>query len=77
MPIHTATVSTLSIDEVRELFELRALIESDLLRRAIPQLTESDLKRAAEILTKYEEAFRSGDYTTRAIPGWPPAGKVP
>ena len=59
-PHQGATVSTLSIDEVRELFELRALIESDLLRRAIPQLTESDLKRAAEILTKYE-AFPSGD----------------
>lgn len=69
-PHQGATVSTLSIDEVRELFELRALIESDLLRRAIPQLTESDLKRAAEILTKYEEAFRSGDVSAWGELNW-------
>ncbi len=60
-PHHGATVSSLSIDEVRELFELRALIEADLLRRAIPRMAPADLERAAEILDEYEEAFRSGD----------------
>ncbi|HEX6938093.1 MAG TPA: GntR family transcriptional regulator [Longimicrobiales bacterium] len=69
-PHHGATVSTLSIDEVRELFELRALIESDLLRRAIPHLTPADLERADEILGEYEAAFRKGDVAAWGALNW-------
>lgn len=60
-PHHGATVSTLSIGEVRELFEVRALIESDLLRRSIPNLAPADLDSADEILQQYESAFSAGD----------------
>lgn len=60
-PHQGATVSTLSIDEVQELFELRALIETDLLKRAAPRLTEADLDRAEEILGKFSAAFEEGD----------------
>lgn len=60
-PHHGATVSTLSIEEVRELSELRALIEAKLLRHALPRLTAADLSRAAEILDQYESAFATGD----------------
>ncbi|HEX7119592.1 MAG TPA: GntR family transcriptional regulator [Longimicrobiales bacterium] len=69
-PHHGATVSALSIEEVRELFELRALIESDLLRRAVPHLTPADLDRADEILAKYEEAFRAGDVSEWGALNW-------
>ena len=69
-PHQGATVSSLSIDEVRELFELRALIESDLLRRAIPHLTPEDIQRAEEILAKYEEAFRQGDVSAWGELNW-------
>src|SRR3954452_12204296 len=53
-PHRGAVVSTLSIDEIVELFELRAEIESDLLRRSIPHMTEAHHIKAANILAEYE-----------------------
>jgi DNA-binding GntR family transcriptional regulator len=60
-PHHGATVSSLSFDEIHELSELRALIESELLRHSIPRLTDLDFARAGEILDSYEAAFQGGD----------------
>src|SRR5262245_1526124 len=34
-----AVVSMLSLDEIWELFELRAMLESDLMRKAVPNMT--------------------------------------
>ncbi len=45
-----AVVSSLSLAEIKELFDLRALLESELLRRAIPHMHEDDLARAAGVL---------------------------
>jgi DNA-binding GntR family transcriptional regulator len=56
-----AVVSSLSLSEIMELFELRAQIESELLRRAIPQLEPWDVERAGEVLDAYEAAFRARD----------------
>ncbi|MBX6365308.1 MAG: GntR family transcriptional regulator [Gemmatimonadetes bacterium] len=56
-----AVVSSLALSEIKELFDLRAMIETDLLRRAMPALTPADLDRAAEILGAYDEAFQRGD----------------
>ena len=61
-----ATVSSLSLDEIRELFELRALSEARLLERAIPALGEEELDQAGEILDEYEEALRNGN-----VGSWP------
>jgi len=55
-----AVVSSLSLEEIQELFELRALVEGDLIQRAVPRLGAGDLRRAGEILDAYEAAFRSG-----------------
>ena len=60
-PHRGAVVSTMSLEEIAELFELRADIESDLLRRAVPLMTADDEARAAEILVAYEFALRSGE----------------
>ncbi len=60
-PHHGAVVSTFSVDEIRELFELRALLETDLIRRATPRLETEDLQQAAGILDAYEEALAHGD----------------
>ena len=60
-PHRGAVVSTLSLAEIEELFEIRALIEPDLLRRAIRRLTKDDLDRAGEILDIARESFRSKD----------------
>jgi len=53
-----AVVSSLSLDEITELFDLRALIEAALIRRAVPHLADHDLRRAGDILRQYERAFR-------------------
>lgn len=60
-PHHGAVVSTFSVAEIRELFELRALLETDLIRRATPRMESDDLQQAAGILDAYEEALARGD----------------
>lgn len=45
-PNRGAFVVELSPEEVREVYDLRALLEGDALRRAVPLLTEADLRRA-------------------------------
>src|SRR5689334_25063716 len=56
-PHRGAVVSTLSLKQIQELFELRAEIEGDLIRRAIPHMTPEDHVRADEILDAYEVAL--------------------
>jgi DNA-binding GntR family transcriptional regulator len=46
-PHRGAVVSSLSLKEIRELFELRAEIESDLLRRAIPEMGTEKFRAGA------------------------------
>ncbi len=59
-PHRGAVVTTLSLDEITELFELRADIESDLLRRSIPLMVTADHRLATEILDAYETALHTG-----------------
>jgi DNA-binding GntR family transcriptional regulator len=56
-----AVVSSLSLDEIAELFELRAVLESDIMRKAVPNITEEVIERALTILDAYDAAFESGD----------------
>ncbi|GGI84648.1 GntR family transcriptional regulator [Shewanella gelidii] len=56
-----ATVSPLSVEQVTELFELRALTETDLLAKAIPQLSDSDIEQAQNVLDKMNAAFKQVD----------------
>lgn len=69
-PHQGAVVSTLSLEEMEELFELRALLETDLLRRAVPRLRSEDLDDAAEILDAYEAAFERGDVAEWGALNW-------
>ena len=64
-PHRGAVVSTLSLKQIQELFELRADIEGDLIRRAIPNMTAEDHARASEILDAYEVALHQGQ-----VPVW-------
>ena len=48
-------VSTLSADEARELFEIRSVLETLALCKAIPNLTEEDFQEATAILTEMDE----------------------
>ena len=69
-PHRGAIVSSLSLKEIRELFELRAEIESDLLRRAIPEMGSEDFVRASEILVAYDSALRSGEVAVWGALNW-------
>ncbi len=60
-PHRGAVVSTLSLDEITEMFELRAGIEGDLLRRAVPLMTSADDAQARAILDAYEDALHTGE----------------
>lgn len=52
-----AVVSALSPDEIEELFDIRAALESVTLRQAVPRLTDEDLRRAEKSLEEYEQAL--------------------
>lgn len=56
-----AVVSILSLPEIDELFALRALIEAEVMRQAVPRLTEEDLEHADTILDAYEAALERHD----------------
>ena len=61
-----AVVSSLTPEDLSELFEMRALIEPELLRQAGPKLTPRDLKQAERFL------IASWKITSpeRVMPGW-------
>jgi DNA-binding GntR family transcriptional regulator len=69
-PHRGAVVSTLSLDEIEELFELREQIELDLFRRAMPNITAQDVARAKEILDTYETALTNGDVASWGEMNW-------
>ena len=50
-----------SLSEIGEIFDLRALIEVDLFRRAIPNMTSSDFMRCEEILSEMESSYDTDD----------------
>ncbi|MBU1435911.1 MAG: GntR family transcriptional regulator [Gammaproteobacteria bacterium] len=61
-PHKGATATEISPELIDELFELRALMEADLLARSIPLLTEDDFTRAAQTLEQLETALQSPDH---------------
>jgi DNA-binding GntR family transcriptional regulator len=60
-PHRGAVVSSLSLEEIEELFELRAEIECDLLRRATPKTTQEQLNLATRVMDEFEDALRAGE----------------
>ena len=69
-PHRGAVVSTLSLDDIDEAFDLRATIEVTLLRRALANVTAEDLARAKEILDSYDAALRSGAVASWGTMNW-------
>lgn len=65
-----AVVPILSLEEIEELFELRALIEADLMRRAVPALTTADLADAAAALEAYDDALAEGEVADWGRHNW-------
>ncbi len=54
-------VKGLSRDEIEELFDLRSLLEPDLIRIAIPMMTEADFAYAENLLAQYAEGLDTAD----------------
>ncbi|WP_306226712.1 GntR family transcriptional regulator [Bosea beijingensis] len=60
-PHRGAVVTALSALDIAELFDLRAILEPDLIRRAVPRLCEGDFARAEALLADYSAAIARGD----------------
>lgn len=56
-----ALVSKLSLDDVLELLDIRAVLESELLRASIPCQSSADLQLATEILAEFEQGLINND----------------
>lgn len=65
-----AVVVELPSDEVAELFDLRAQLEPEVLRHAIPKMTESDFKASQNIVMKLEQAYRDNDVGSWGALNW-------
>lgn len=50
-------VTGLSRDDIQELFDLRGMLEPELIQYAIPRLTDDDIARAVAILKAYDAAL--------------------
>ena len=57
-------VTGLSRDDIQELFDLRALLEPELLSYSIPRLTAQDIATAETIIEDYNASIASGDVTS-------------
>lgn len=64
-PHKGAVVPSLSVEEITELFELRALLESDQLAKAIPRMSERDFARAQNILDEFDLALSRNENVRR------------
>jgi DNA-binding GntR family transcriptional regulator len=84
MKIHKgAVVTSLPVEQILELFEIRALLECDLLAHAIPKMTAKDLGRSRTILGQLENAYHRRDIGKCGELNWEfhrslyaPAGRV-
>lgn len=61
VPHKGAVVTTLSLEEVNDVFDLRVLLEPRLFRTSIPALTKADFTRIDEIQMAFSAAIRARD----------------
>lgn len=65
-----AVVTTIPTEDVQELFELRALLESDLIARAIPVMTDREIAAGRDALERLETAYRNADIASWGRLNW-------
>jgi len=53
VPHKGAVAKEITYSEIEEIFDLRALLECDILSRAIPKLSDDDIQRATDILLQF------------------------
>jgi len=69
-PGRGAVVSGLSMNELKDVIDLRAMIEPDILGKAIPHLTPADLELAKRILDDYEAALKKNEISKWGEYNW-------
>ncbi len=71
MKLHKgAVVTSIPTEQIGELFELRALLECDILARSIPRLTDEHLAVSRSILTELEASYQRGDIASWGRLNW-------
>jgi DNA-binding GntR family transcriptional regulator len=71
MKLHKgAVVTSLPAEQIAELFELRSVLECDMLARAIPRLTDQQLGESREILKALENSYRRRDIASWGRLNW-------
>lgn len=65
-----AVITSIPTEQVEELFELRVLIETDMLARAVWRMTDSDIAEAREVLGELEQSYRRGDMASWGRLNW-------
>lgn len=55
------SVTKHSLSEIGEIFDLRTLIEVDMFRRSIPNMTDADFKQCEDILNRMETSYDEDD----------------
>ena len=56
-----AFVNTIPIDQISELFDLRALLECEIFASAIPRMNTTHISEAKGVLSQLEDAYHSND----------------
>jgi DNA-binding GntR family transcriptional regulator len=65
-----AIVTSIPTEQIAELFELRALLECDLLSYAVPRMTPAHITAAQAILDQLEESYHGTDVGKWATLNW-------
>lgn len=71
MQLHKgAVVTSVPLDQIGELFELRALLEGDILGHSVPKMTNAELGAAEVILTQLEQAYEASEISRWGELNW-------
>ena len=65
-----AVVTSMPTEQVSEMFDLRTLLECDILGHAIPKMTDETLDESRSFLAQLEEAYRKGDVAKWGALNW-------
>ena len=62
VPRRGVFVTRLSPKAIKDLYEVREVLETLAVQLAIPQITDKDLDEMRQLLVEYEETLKNGDY---------------
>lgn len=65
-----AVVTSIPTEQIEELFELRAMLECDIVVRAIERMTDQDIAEARTILEQLETSYQQGDMASWGRLNW-------